>query len=124
MDNVLPYVCEWAQAAPGGAQSLTEPQPVFPAMSGGEDEESYRDPRWAAQPDIPDQDHGEIGSTTLGKYAKRLEEHQVTPMWLKNKFGKHNRDMVAILDFLFIKLNWDPLGRLKNICVNVHPFEF
>ena len=53
---------------------------------------------------------GQIGCTTLSKYAKKLENHELTGTWLKDKFGERNKDMVATFDF-FVKLNWGPLDR-------------
>ena len=55
---------------------------------------------------------GQIGCTTLSKYAKKLEKNQITEAELKDKFGERNKDMVAIFDFL-LKLNWGPLDREK-----------
>ena len=53
---------------------------------------------------------GQIGTTTLSKYAKKLENEEITEAELKDKFGERNKDMVAIFDFL-LELSWDPLDR-------------
>ena len=53
---------------------------------------------------------GQLGCTTLSKYAKKLEKDEVTETWLKDTFGERNKDMVAIFDFL-LELSWDPLDR-------------
>ena len=80
----------------GGHRASLNHSPFFPAMSAGEDDSADT--------------FGQIGTTTLSKYAKKLEKDEITETWLKDKFGERNKDMVAIFDFL-LKLNWGPLDR-------------